>query len=145
MLEFNATILFVFISFIIFMVLMKLIYFDPMLKLKAERDQKTVGDRELAVEAQNEYYKSLEAYEEQLSQARQKANAIIQEKREEAVRAGQAVVAEARLSAQQDVDQKMAELASQQAAVCEELFSERELLKQSIIQKVKRKSKAGVS
>jgi F-type H+-transporting ATPase subunit b len=144
MLEFNATLLFVFVSFIIFMVLMKVIYFDPMLRLMREREQKTVGDKALAIQAQSDYQSLLADYDKQLGQSRKQANQLIQEKRQDAGQQVQQIIASSRATAQQESTEKMNELATQQATVYQELSSQKADLKEQIIWKIRKNAKVGV-
>lgn len=134
--EFNATLVFVMISFIVFMVAMKMVYFDPILKIKAEREQKLQGDRASA-ERYAEAYERLHAdYESGLKQARKEAHAVIQEIRQKAKADAMKALMEARTLAQAETDRQMAELQSWRETTYRQLESEREALKRAVIAKV---------
>lgn len=134
--QFNATLLFVMISFVVFMLAMKAIYFDPILKIKAEREQKLQGDRASA-ERSAEAFERLQAdYESGLKQARKDAHNVIQEIRQKAKADAQKALLDARVLAQTETDRQMAELQSWRESTYQQLEAERDALKRAVIAKV---------
>jgi len=134
--QFNATLIFVMISFVVFMLAMKAIYFDPILKIKAKREQKLQDDRASA-ERFAEAFERLQAdYESGLKQARKEAHHVIQEIRQKAKTDAQKALMEARNLAQTETDRQMVELQNWREMTYQQLESEREALKQVVIAKV---------
>jgi F-type H+-transporting ATPase subunit b len=134
--QFNATLFFVMISFVVFMLAMKAVYFDPILKIKAKREQKLQEDRASA-ERFAEAFERLQAdYESGLKQARKDAHNVIQEIRQKAKMDAQKTLLDARVLAQTETDRQMAELQSWRETTYQQLESEREALKRSVIAKV---------
>jgi F-type H+-transporting ATPase subunit b len=134
--EFNATLIFIMVSFLIFMILMKIIYFDPMLKIKYERERKLTDDRESAQRFAQDYDRIRAEYEAGLKQARREALQLIQEVRQQAKANAQQTITQARLSAQGEMDQRMGELAEWRESTYRQLEDERTALTRAIIRKV---------
>ncbi len=134
---FNATLLFVIISFVVFTILMKAIYFDPIMKIKNERERKIIDDQESAVNFAQQYEILNQEYQAGLKKARQDAHSVIQEIRQQAKTSAQKAVIEARTSAQAQTDQQMAELDAWRESTYRQLESERASLTQAVIAKVK--------
>jgi F-type H+-transporting ATPase subunit b len=136
MLSFDATFLFVFISFAVFMVLMKLVYFDPMLRIKYARERKLVEDREAAASFAAEYAKLRDEYEGGLRKARLEAHKVVQEIRQQAKATASQTVTQARQDAQAELDRQMTELAAWREDTYRQMEGERAALARTIIQKV---------
>jgi F-type H+-transporting ATPase subunit b len=136
MLQFNATLLFVMISFIIFMILMKIVYFDPILKIRAERERKLTEDQDAARQFLKDYERIFAEYQAGLQQARKEAHALIQELRLQAKATAQQTLQNARAEAQAESDRQMAELGQWRETTYRQLESERDSLTQAIISKV---------
>jgi F0F1-type ATP synthase membrane subunit b/b' len=134
--EFNATLVFVMVSFIIFMVLMKAIYFDPMLKIKYERERKLTDDKNSAQQFAEDYERIHADYQTGLQKARKEAHLLIQEIRQSAKTTAQQTLSEARSAAQVETDRQMAELHNWREATYGQLESERNALTRAIIAKV---------
>jgi len=136
MLQFNATLLFVMISFIIFMILMKIVYFDPILKIRAERERKLTEDQDAARRFLKDYERLYAEYEASLHHARKEAHALIQELRTQAKANAQQTLQIARREAQAESDRQMAELGQWRETTYRQLGNERDGLTQVIISKV---------
>jgi F-type H+-transporting ATPase subunit b len=134
--EFNATLVIVIISFVVFMLAMKAIYFDPILKIKAEREQKLQDDRTSAQRFAEAFDRLQADYESGLKQARKEAHQVIQEIRQKAKTDAQKALLEARTLAQTETDRQMAELHNWRETTYQQLESERTALKQAVIAKV---------
>lgn len=134
--EFNATLVFVMISFIIFMVLMKIIYFDPMLKIQREREQKLTDDRLNAQQFLAEYERIHADYQSSLKEARKEAHMVIQEIRQQAKLTAQHSLQVARSQAQSEMEQQMADLNAWRETTYQSMQSEREALIKIIVSKV---------
>jgi F-type H+-transporting ATPase subunit b len=134
--EFNATLAFVLVSFIIFMLIMKAVFFDPILKLKAQREQQLLQDRETAKRSDEQHDSLMQDYEANLQKARREAQQVLQNLREEAKTKSSTIISDARVNAQAHLDREMAALAESREQAYQELESERRHLKQIIISKV---------
>jgi F-type H+-transporting ATPase subunit b len=132
--QFNATLIFVMISFVIFMILMKAIYFDPILKIKYER--KLDEDQTNARQFSEEYERIHAEYQAALHKARKEAHQIIQEVRQTAKNSAQQTIMEARTSAQAETDRQMEELHAWRETTYRQMAAERDALTQAIISKV---------
>jgi len=139
--EFNATLIFVMISFAVFMLAMKAIYFDPILKLKYEREHKLQDDKDAAQRFVEEFERIHADYEAGLKKARKEAHQIIQEIRQQAKSSAQQALMEARTKAQAEMDRQMADLAAWRESTYRELENERGALTRTIIEKVTRGSR----
>lgn len=134
--EFNATLVFVMVSFIIFMVLMKAIYFDPMLNLKYERERKLTDDKNSAQQFAEDYERIHAEYQASLQKARKEAHQLIQEIRQTAKVNAQQTITEARSAAQSETDRQMAELHNWRETTYNQMESERDALTRAIVAKV---------
>ena len=134
--QFNATFIFMIVSFIIFMLVMKVIYFDPMLKIKAERERKLQEDHDSAQRFAEAFERLQVDYESGLKQARKEAHHVIQEIRQQAKLAAQNALVDARANAQAETDRQMADLNRWRKETYQQLESERQALKQAVIAKV---------
>ncbi len=143
--EFNATLLFVMISFVVFMILMKALFFDPILRVKETRERKVTGDREDARQFLDDYEQIRLSYEAELKQARREAHRIIQEVRQTAKVTAQQTLMDARTQAQSELSAKMVTLAEWRESTYQQLETERSHLTQSIIRKVTHGQHAGTA
>lgn len=140
---FNATFVFVLLSFAVFVALMKAIYFDPIMAIKNQRERKLSEDAQSAQGFLKQYEKLYAEYQSGLKQARQEAHQIIQEIRQEAKLSAQQLVISARNHAQAEADRKMADLSQWREQTYGELASERAALTEAVIAKVKNGGKVG--
>lgn len=136
MLQFDATLIFVMISFIVFMILMKAVYFDPILKIRAERERKLTDDQEAARQFALDYERIYAEYQASLQNARKEAHTLIQEMRQQAKSSALEALQQARTEAQSESDKQMAELNEWRDTTYRQLEGERETLTRAIISKV---------
>jgi F-type H+-transporting ATPase subunit b len=134
--EFNATLVLVMVSFVIFMMAMKAIYFDPILKIKLQREEKLKDDRASAQRFAEAFERLHADYESGLQQARKEAHQLIQEIRQQAKTDAQKALADARALAQTETDRQMTELNAWRESTYRQLEAERDALKRAVIAKV---------
>lgn len=139
MLQFNATLVFVFISFVAFMLIMKAIYFDPMLVLMAEREQKTVGDMEQSNTFHAEAEKLLKEYDKKMLAAQKQAGEMIQSKRQEALKKSQGIITLAKNNAQHEMTRALFEIDNWQRETYQAIAPQQTVFSQIIIEKIKNK------
>jgi F-type H+-transporting ATPase subunit b len=137
--------MFVLVSFIIFMVLMKAIYFDPILKIKDERERKLIDDREAAERFAEEFDRIHAEYETGVKQARKEAHQVIQEIRQAAKAKAQQALTDARTNAHSETERQMAELAQWREDTYRQLEAERDALTRTIIGKVTTSNRVGMA
>jgi F0F1-type ATP synthase membrane subunit b/b' len=136
MLDFNATLIFIMASFIVFMILMKAIYLDPILKIRAEREQKLTDDQESARKFAEDFERIYAEYQSSLQTARKEAHALIQELRLKAKATAHETLQNARTEAQAETDRQMVDLHQWRETTYRQLEGERDTLTQAIIGKV---------
>ena len=136
MLEFNATLLLVLVSFLIFMGLMKSIYFDPVARVKQARQNKLAGDQKSAQDFLQDLDHLKHAYEAGLAEARAKAQQVIADIRRKAKASAGEAIHLAREDARTALDIQMAEMHRWQEEAYQELSQERPQLAKRIIQKI---------
>lgn len=136
MITFNGTLILTLISFAVFMFLMKIVYFDPILAVKEERERRLSDDKDAAQRFSEEFARIQADYEQNLRQARKEAHQIIQEIRQQAKSTAQDTLNQARQDAQQETDRQLAELNAWREETYQQLADERAALTQTIIQKV---------
>jgi F0F1-type ATP synthase membrane subunit b/b' len=136
MLDFNATLIFVMVSFIVFMILMRAIYFEPILKIRAEREQKLTDDQESARRFSEDFERIYAEYQLSLQNARKEAHALIQELRLKAKTSAHEITQTARADAQAESERQMGELHDWRETTYRQLESERDALTRAIIGKV---------
>lgn len=131
-----GTLVIVFVSFIIFMSLMKAVYFDPILRVKEARERKLVDDRDEARNFEEEFQRIQVEYEAGLKKARQDAHHAIQEIRQQAKGQAAQAITQARAEALAEMDRRVAELTEWREKTYREMEAERENLKRIIVDKV---------
>lgn len=136
MLSFNATLVVVLISFVIFMLAMKAIYFDPIMRIKHERERRLTEDRNSAQRFAEEFERIHAEYEAGLKKARKEAHQVIQAVRQRAKAEAQQALVAARGQAQTEMDRQMTELQNWRETTYRQLEGEREALTRVIIGKV---------
>ena len=124
-----------------FMLVMRAIFFEPVRKVKAEREEKLTGDQEHAQNALSQIAQLQQNYEDQLRQARTKAHALVASLQTQARQEAQGTVQKAREKAQEDLDKRMAELHQWREETYQSLSGERQQLARTIIEKVSGGSK----
>lgn len=140
---FNATFLFVLLSFAIFVALMKAIYFDPIMAIKNERERKLTQDEQSAKDFLKQFERLHSEYQAGIKQARLEAHQLIQQLRQTAKTSAQQLVIAARGDAQKETDRQMADLSTWREQTYKELESERAALTQAVIAKVRNGGKVG--
>lgn len=138
---FNATFLFVLISFAFFALMMKAIYFEPIMSIKHKREQKLMEDQQLTADFLTRFEQLHADYEAGIKQARLEAHQVIQQIRQQSKTSAQQMVVESRAVAQREADQKMSELHQWRESTYQQMEPERASLTQSVIAKVKAGSK----
>lgn len=136
MLSVNGTFLLVLISFVVFMLMMRAMFFEPVRKVKAEREEKLKGDQDSAQRAALEMTELQLNYENELKQARAKAQALVGSLQTQARQEAQATVLKARQKGQEDLDKRMAELHQWREDTYQTLSAERQNLTRMIVDKV---------
>lgn len=136
MLSVNGTFLLVLVSFVVFMLLMRAVFFEPVRKVKAEREEKLKGDADSAHNAVSEISELNLNYESALKDARAKAQALVASLQTQARQEAQATVQKARSKAQEDLDKRMGELHQWREDTYQTLSGERQSLTRMIIDKV---------
>lgn len=136
MISFDGTLILVFISFFVFMFLMKKVYFEPIFRIKEERERRMAEDREFAQKYAAEYGQLSLDYEAGLKKARLEAHQVIQEIRAKAKASAGETVAQARQRAQQELEKEMEALAGEREDTYRQMEAERRALANAIIQKV---------
>jgi F0F1-type ATP synthase membrane subunit b/b' len=138
---FNATFLFVLISFAVFTVIMKAVYFAPIMAIKHKREQKLTDDQQLTADFLTRLEELQTDYEAGIKQAHLEAHQIIQQIRQQSKTSAQQMVIESRAVAQREADQKLSELHQWRESTYQQMEPERASLTQSVIAKVKAGSK----
>jgi len=142
--QFNATFLFVLLSFFVFMLLMKAVFFDPLLRIKTAREQQLEGDKVTASSAADEWVQLRHRYEDGLKEARKAAYGLIQESSRHAKTEAQAIVQTAKQQAQQQIDAQLQTLQSWRDNAYQDLQQERAALAQLVVERVSARSREGV-
>lgn len=132
----NGTFLFTFFSFILFMLLMKNLFFDPIRRIKAERAQKIETDEQTARTLVKEFEVLNQDYEQELKVARQNAQKLILESREAAKKQASSQIAQVRQDTAAQLEQQMNDLAQWREETYQQLAPERTLLANGIIEKL---------
>jgi F-type H+-transporting ATPase subunit b len=136
MLNIDATFLFVFVSFVVFMLLMKQVYFEPIRQIKAEREQKVAEDRENAQSFYGELESLRTGYENSLKEARLKAQSLIQEHRQKAKKSADEQVSKARGEAHQQIEAQMQEIARAREEAYMQLEADKKNLVETVLGKI---------
>jgi len=136
MLTFNFTFVIVFLSFLVFMTLMKAVFFDPIAKIRKEREAKLDADKQAAKTAALQLEKLQTEYDESIKQARRQAQDVVNQLRVEAKKSAADTMATAREEARTHLDAKLGELSQWREETYQQLGSERQQLVQIILSKV---------
>lgn len=136
MLSINGTFLVVMVSFVIFMLTMRAVFFEPVARIKAARAAKLSGDQDHAKAATAQMADLQGNYEDQLRKARGKAQALVASLQTQARQEASATVQKAKQKAQDDLDKRMVELAQWREETYQRLASDRDQLVKTIIHKI---------
>jgi len=135
--QFDGTFLLIIVSFFLFMLLMRTIYFEPIRQIQAKRAKKLADDEAAARQLATDYDYLSQEYEQSLAEARRKAQQLIQTQRQGARVDAEKTIAEARQKAQASLDATLANLAQERESVYQQLGQERQALAALIVAKVK--------
>jgi F-type H+-transporting ATPase subunit b len=136
MLSLDGTFIVIFISFVVFMFLMRSLYFQPIMAIKTEREAVLEDGRETAETAAQKTVQISKDCQDQLAEARKKAQQVIQKKREQAKQSAAETLAKTREEALRRMEQQSTQLKATREEVYQELQSQREGFTQLIVQKV---------
>lgn len=134
--QFDGTFFAVILSFTVFMILMRAVYFEPIRQLKEQREAKKRVDRKDTVAFVEEHERLQLEYETGLKEARKKAQQVIQELRQDAKKQASVTVGQARDNVRSELEGKMEELSRWREESYAKLGEERQALAQAIINKV---------
>jgi F-type H+-transporting ATPase subunit b len=102
--DFDATVIFMVVLFLILWVILKPVLFDPMLRLFEERERRIDGAKLLARKIDQKSANALAEYEDQMQKARTAANAEREKIRAEAVRREQEILGAVRAATAKTID-----------------------------------------
>lgn len=148
MMSLDGTCLIVFLSFFVFVWVMKPLFFDPMLALKQQRETHIQSGEVAAAQAAEKTKQLQNDYEARMAQARLKAQQLLGEKREQARQQAADRLARSRQAVLEQHQSLAAQLESSQASAYQQLSSQQDDLVKVISQKVMvsfERSKAGLS
>jgi F-type H+-transporting ATPase subunit b len=136
MISFDFTFVLVFISFLVFMFLMKSLFFDPIARIKDQRENKLFDDQAQVDEASRALRFMTGDYEAQLKEARKKAQEQIAQMSQDAKQQAAKLLAETREQARQELDKSLQELSQWREDTYQQLAGNRQELKHIIMAKV---------
>jgi F-type H+-transporting ATPase subunit b len=122
-LDFDMTFLLQMVIFAVFVMVMKPLLFDPLMKLFEERERRTEGARVLARRMDERAGELLRRYESELDQVRRAATEERDKIRAEAQKLEAQILAEARADAAKIVDEGKKKLEAERQAIRGELRS----------------------
>ncbi|MEB3246129.1 MAG: hypothetical protein VKJ06_09120 [Vampirovibrionales bacterium] len=145
MLSFDATFLIIMVSFVLFMMALKAMLFDPIQRIKQHRADTLLqaAEAEAAALARSETLAA--ECQAKLTQAHQRSQQLIAESRAKAQAEAQKRLDEARKQAQDALQVKMAELSNWQASTQQALKAEQSRLATHLIQQLHAQQTASVS
>jgi F0F1-type ATP synthase membrane subunit b/b' len=147
MFQIDGTLIVIFVSFLVFMGLMKVIFFDPIMTIKDTRDQTIETEQKAAEVAAMKKTQLSQEYDNQLVEARRKALQLVQEKREWAKKQAAERVSSVREKANQETEQQTTLLKESREKIYQSLQAQRDEFARSIIEKLsgREKSATGAS
>lgn len=132
----NFTTVIIFASFLVFMFVMKSLFFEPMLRIHEAREKK-MADEQAQAQALRLQLEALNLeYEQALKAARQKGVEVISQLRQQASKTASEAVGKARAESNAEVERQLQELAKWQEETYQQMAGQREALKQVVIAKV---------
>ncbi len=134
--EIDGTLIVVIISFFVFMLLMRSVYFEPIRQIKAERERKKEEDRKSTETHLADLEKMKAEYEQGLKDARKRSHLVLQEIRQKAKESAFETLTAARQQAAKELEAQMTELSSWQENAYQKLAEDRSELARLIVQKV---------
>ncbi len=124
--------------------MMRSLFFEPIRRIQLERANKLAEDEGNAKRLAAERDQAALDYESGLTEARRKAQLLIQEKRQASRLDGEKSVAEARQKAQAELDAQLADLAKQRDEAYAAMAADKQSLVETILAKLKGQVPAGV-
>lgn len=137
--QFDGTLILVLLSFVGFMLAMRTVYFEPIRRVKAEREALLHAQQQDAVAFAAQCARTQAELDARLRQARQEAQARIQRSRQAAKETARGMAAAARETARQTLEEQLADLARWQAETYHTLGSERPHLAAMVLDRVTRR------
>lgn len=135
---FNFTTIVVFVSFVVFMFLMKALYFDPVRQIRDERENKEESDRKAIADSLTATVTVQDEYNQALKDAHRQSTELINENRSKAVKNAADTIAAAKKEASEQLDSEMKALNEWRESAYQDLSDERTALKEIIINKITR-------
>ena len=136
MLAIDGTIIFVIISFLIFLLLIKLILFQPITKVIDERGKFYAKNSKMESESKEKSKALLEQKESMLNEARVEATNILSSTNEEAKNKSEEILKEAKKEALDKIEQNQNQLNEEQKTAKLEIKNEITNIVKSIISKI---------
>ena len=136
MISFDLTFILVFLSFLVFMFAMKSLFFDPIARIKEQRENKLFDDQAKVDEAARALRFMTGDYEAQIKEARKKAQEQIAQMSQDAKQQASTLLAETREQVRQELDKSLQELSQWREDTYQQLAGNRQELKQIIMAKV---------
>ena len=136
MLSIDGTFFCVFVSFLIFMTLMNLLFFKPVSAIKTQREALVRSGRQASDEADAKRSELEREVEARLSNARHRAHELIAEKRSVAQQQATGKTSAAQAEARETIAAASQRLAATRDAVREQLQGERDALARTIVEKL---------
>jgi len=136
MLTIDGTIIFVIISFLIFLFLLKTILFQPITKVLDERDKFYAKNSKMESESKEKSKALLEQKETMLNEARIEATNILSETNENAKKESEAILKNAKKEAQDKIEQNQNQLEEEQKIAKNEIKNEVRNIVKSIVSKI---------
>jgi len=140
MLSIDVTFLWILASFVVFMLLMKAMFFDAVARIKNARLQHLESDAAKAEQARQAAERHQQEWQARFAQAQQKSQALMAQARANATTQSQARVDAARTQAQQTVETSLASLAQWRADTLDALTPDRQALRDSLLNKLSQSS-----
>ncbi|MGE0201041.1 MAG: hypothetical protein AB7P76_08740 [Candidatus Melainabacteria bacterium] len=134
--ELNSTFIFVLVSFVLFMLALRSLYFQPIQAVKQLRAHKLEQSRQQAADYLSELGTLGNDYEAELARARQEAQKVIQTAQKTAKDSAHQKISTARQEAQNRVTAQLSDLKAWHEETYTKLTHERSNLVQLIIAKV---------
>jgi F-type H+-transporting ATPase subunit b len=134
--DFDLTFLAQFLLFTLFIIVIKPLLFDPMLKVFEEREKRTEGAKQKARVMDEQAGQILSRYEAELDKVRREANAERDRLRAETARIEAQIMAQARAETAKIIEEGKARIASEMAALRQELEATRPALASEIATRI---------
>jgi F-type H+-transporting ATPase subunit b len=134
--DFDLTFLAQFLLFTLFILVIKPLLFDPMLKVFEEREKRTEGAKQKARRMDEQAGELLSRYEAELDKVRREANTERDRLRAETARIEAQIMAQARAETAKIIEEGKARIASEMAGLRQELAATRPALASEIASRI---------